>query len=166
MYFSEWRKIQQEIEKKYVVEEMTKNQFEDIVQKFLPFAKEFLKLKKLPEIHFVEKPSFAKRITAFGQISDNRIVIDVKDRQPMDILRTVAHELVHYSQHQKGIKGLSSAGSPTENQANKLAGSLMRKFGETHSKYFELSAVNEAKKRKKRKEMLDIDSEHYPIELS
>jgi Zn-dependent peptidase ImmA (M78 family) len=166
MYFSEWRKIQKQIEEKYVVEEMTKKQFEDIVQKFLPFAKEFLKLKKLPEIHFVEKPAFAKKISAFGQISDDRIVVDIKDRQPMDILRTISHELVHYSQHQKGIKGSSAAGSSTENQANKLAGSLIRKFGETHSKYFELSAVMEAKKKRKRRNMIDIDSEHYPIELS
>lgn len=163
MYFSEWRKIQKEVKERYVLEEMTKKQFEDIVQKFLPFAKEFLKLKKLPEIHFVEKPSFAKRIGAFGQISDNRIVIDVKDRQPMDILRTVAHELVHYNQHQKGTMGHGTAGSPTENEANKLAGTLIRKFGETHSRYFELSAVMEAKK--KRKKMSDIDSEHYPMEL-
>jgi Zn-dependent peptidase ImmA (M78 family) len=164
MYFSEWRKIQKEVEEKYVVEEMTKKQFEDIIQKFLPFAKDFLKLKKLPEIHFVEKPAFAKKIGAFGQISDNRVVIDIKDRQPMDVLRTLSHELVHYSQHQKGIKGRSSVGSPTENQANKLAGNLMRKFGETHSRYFELSAVMEAKK--KRKKMIDTDSEHYPIELT
>ena len=156
MYFSEWRKIQ---------EEMTKRQFEDIVQKFLPFAKEFLKLKKLPEIHFVEKPSFAKKIGAFGQINGkNRIIIDIKDRQPMDVLRTVAHELVHYRQHITGKNGESHAGSSTENEANKLAGTLMRKFGETHSQYFKLSAITEAKK--KRKKTLDIDSDHYPMELT
>jgi len=155
MYFSEWRKIQ---------EEMTKKQFEDIVQKFLPFAKEFLKLKKLPEIDFVEKPAFAKKIGAFGQIIDNRIVVDIKNRHPMDVLRTLAHELVHYKQHIVGKPGSGLSGSPTENEANKVAGTLMRKFGETHSQYFKLSAITEAKK--KRKKTLDIDSEHYPMELS
>lgn len=155
MYFSEWRKIQ---------EEMTKRQFEDVIQKFLPFAKEFLKLKKLPEIHFVEKPSFAQKIGAFGQIDkENRIVVDIKDRQPMDVLRTVAHELVHYRQHQTKKGGHGTTGSPTENEANKLAGTLMRKFGETHSQYFKLSAITEAKK--KRNKVIDRGSEHYPTEL-
>ena len=156
MYFSEWRKIQ---------EEMTQKQFESIVQKFLPFAKEFLKIKKLPEIHFIEKPSFAQKIGAFGEISkENRILIDIKNRQPMDVLRTVAHELVHYRQHIVGKNGSGHAGSTTENQANKLAGTLMRKFGETHAQYFKLSAITEAKK--KRKKTLDIDSDHYPMELT
>lgn len=154
MYFSEWRKLQ---------EEMNKKQFEDVVKRFLPFAKEFLKLKNLPEIEFVEKPSFSKNIASFGEIIDNRIVINVRNRHPMDIVRTIAHELVHYKQHSSGRHGSASAGSPTENEANKLAGTLVRKFGETHSNYFKLSAVTEAKK--KRKKTLDIDSEHYPMEL-
>lgn len=154
MYFSEWRKLQ---------EEMNKKQFEDVVKRFLPFAKEFLKLKNLPEIEFVEKPSFSKNIAAFGEIIDNRIIINVRNRHPMDIVRTIAHELVHYKQQSNGRNGSVSAGSPTENEANKLAGTLVRKFGETHSNYFKLSAVTEAKK--KRKKTLDIDSEHYPMEL-
>ena len=154
MYFSEWRKLQ---------EEMNKKQFEDVVKKFLPFAKEFLKLKNLPEIEFVEKPSFSKNIAAFGEIIDNRIIINVRNRHPIDIVRTIAYELVYYKQHGNGGYGSVSAGSPTENEANKLAGTLVRKFGETHSNYFKLSAVTEAKK--KRKKTLDIDSEHYPMEL-
>jgi hypothetical protein len=154
MYFSEWRKLQ---------EEMNKKQFEDVVKKFLPFAKEFLKLKNLPEIEFIEKPSFSKNIAAFGEIVDNRIIINIRNRHPMDIVRTIAHELVHYKQHNMGRHGSGSAGSPTENEANKLSGTLVRKFGETYSNYFKLSAVTEAKK--KRKKTLDIDSDHYPMEL-
>lgn len=155
MYFSEWRKLQ---------EEMNKKQFEDVVKKFLPFAKEFLKLKDLPEIEFVEKPSFSKNIAAFGEIVDNRIIINIRNRHPMDIVRTIAHELVHYKQHNKGRFGSGLAGSSTENEANKIAGTLVRKFGETYSNYFKLSAVTEAKK--KRKKTIDIDSDHYPMELT
>jgi hypothetical protein len=157
MYFSEWRKIQ---------EEMNKKQFEVILQKFLPYAKEFLKLKKVPHIKFVEKPSFAKQIAAFGRIKDSHIEIDIKDRHPMDVLRTVAHELTHYSQHQKGVTGNGVAGSPTENEANKLAGTLIRKFGESYPQYFESPSITEARKRKKKNQLLDIDSEHYPMELT
>ncbi len=155
MYFSEWRKLQ---------EEMNKKQFEDVIRKFLPFAKEFLKIKNLPEIEFIEKPSFSKNIASFGEIIDDHIVINIRNRHPMDVIRTVAHELVHYKQYVNGKRGSGLAGSSTENEANKLAGTLVRKFGETHSNYFRLSAILEAKKRKKKS--LHTDYDHYPMELT
>jgi len=167
MYFSEWRKYQRDSEMfnislSFIAEGISTKQFENIVHTFLPFVKRELGIKELPKIHFVDDPKFARRIAAFGQIKDNRIVIDIKGRQTMDILRTLAHELTHYSQHRRGVHGSGAAGSPTENQANKLAGTIVRKFGEKHSNLFVLPSVNEAKKRKKK---IDIDSEHYPMEL-
>lgn len=147
----------------FVAEGISREHFENIVHTFLPFVKKELGIKELPKIHFVDDPKFARRIAAFGQIKDNRIVIDIQSRQTMDILRTLSHELTHYRQHKKGVNGHSAAGSTTENEANKLAGTIVRKFGEKHPGLFATSAVMEAKK--KRKKMIDIDSEHYPIEL-
>jgi Zn-dependent peptidase ImmA (M78 family) len=50
------------------------------------------------------------------------------NRHPTDVIRTVAHELVHRAQHQH--QPLSSSdgvtGSDVENQANSVAGILMR----------------------------------------
>jgi len=168
MYFSEWRKLQRDcgmfnISQSFVAEGISKQDFEKIVHNFLPFVKRELNIKELPKIHFVDDPRFAKRIAAFGQIKDNRIVIDIKDRQTMDILRTLAHELTHYRQHKRGVTGSGHAGTPTENEANKLAGTIVRKFGEKHSGLFTLTSVNEAKKRKKK---INTDFEHYPTELT
>ena len=168
MYFSEWRKFQKDremfnISLSFIAEGISTKQFENIVHTFLPFVKRELGIKELPKIHFVDDPKFARRIAAFGHIKDNRIVIDIQNRQVMDILRTVAHELTHYRQHKSGKNGSGHAGSPTENQANQLAGTIVRKFGEKHSGLFLLPSVNEAKK--KRKKTLDIDSDHYPMEL-
>ena len=168
MYFSEWRKLQRDremfdISLSFVAEGISKENFEKIVYTFLPFAKKELGIKELPKIHFLDDPKFAKRIAAFGQIKDNRIVIDVQDRHTIDILRTVAHELTHYRQHRTGVHGNSAAGTPTENEANRLAGTIVRKFGEKHSDLFTLPSVNEARKKGKKK--IDIDSEHYPMEL-
>ena len=167
MYFSEWRKLQRDcgmfnISQSFIAEGISTKQFENIVHTFLPFVKKELKIKELPKIHFVDDPKFARRIAAFGQIKDNRIVIDIQGRQTMDILRTVAHELTHYRQHKLGVNGSGHAGAPTENEANRVAGTIVRKFGEKHSNLFALPTVNEAKKRKKK---IDIDSEHYPMEL-
>jgi Zn-dependent peptidase ImmA (M78 family) len=151
------------ISQSFVAEGILNQDFEKIVHTFLPFVKKELGIKELPKIHFVDDPKFAKRIAAFGQIKDNRIVIDIQNRQVMDILRTVAHELTHYRQHKSGKNGSGHAGSPTENQANQLAGTIVRKFGEKNPELFALAPVNEAKRRKKK---IDIDSEHYPMELS
>ena len=167
MYFSEWRKLQRDCEmfnisQSFVTEGITKEDFEKVVHTFLPFVKKELNIKELPKIKFVDDKKIAKRMSAFGQIKDNHIVISIIDRHPMDILRTLAHELAHYRQHKSGVFGSGHAGAPTENEANRLAGTIVRKFGEKHSNLFTLSSVNEAKKRKKK---IDIDSEHYPMEL-
>jgi hypothetical protein len=63
----------------------------------------------------------------------------------------------------EGNNGSGHAGSPTENEANRLAGTIVRKFGEKHPNLFTLSSVNEAKR--KRKKTIDVDSDHYPMEL-
>lgn len=170
MYFSEWRKYQRDremfnISLSFIAEGISRNDFENIVHTFLPFVKKELNIKELPKIHFVDDPKFAKRIAAFGQIKDNRIVIDIQGRQIMDILRTLAHELTHYRQHKRGTIGSGHAGSFTENEANRVAGTIVRKFGEKHSILFDISSISEAKKKRKRRNMIDIDSEHYPIEL-
>ena len=172
MYFSEWRKLQRDSEMfnislSFIAEGISREKFEIIVHVFLPFAKKELKIKDLPKIKFVDDKKFARRIAAFGQIKDNQIIIDVGGRHPMDILRTLAHELIHYRQHKLGVNGSGAAGSPTENESNRLAGIIMRKFGEKHSNLFVLPSVNEAKKKRKRRNMIDIDGgDHYPMELA
>ena len=103
------------------------------LQNFVKFAAKELSLSKLPKIHFVDDPKFAKKIAAFGQIKDNRIVIDIAGRQTMDILRTVAHELTHRRQDAQGrIKVHSPPGSKLEREADEQAGILMKLYGKMH----------------------------------
>lgn len=173
MHFSEWRRIQRDkemfnIANQYIAEGLSHKDFQNIIHTFLSFAKKELKIEHIPKLSFVDNSKFAKKIAAFGQIQNNKIVIDIQDRHIMDILRTVTHELVHYRQHQKGNYGTGIAGSPNENQANQIAGTIVRKFGERYSNMFTLSSVNEmrVKMKKKRKQMADADSDHYPMELT
>lgn len=172
MHFSEWRRIQRDremfnISSELIAEGLDHKNFQNIVHTFLSFAKKEIGIKQVPKITFVDNPKFAKKIAAFGQIENNKIVVQVQNRQIMDILRTVAHELVHYHQHQRGSYGSGIAGSSNENQANQIAGTIVRKFGERHSNLFALSPMmNEMKMKKKRKKMVDIDSDHYPMELT
>lgn len=62
--------------------------------------------------------------------NNREIKILSKSRALVDILRSLAHELVHAKQHEEGrLDSLSGEdGSPIENEANSVAGILMRKF--------------------------------------
>ncbi len=119
-------------------------QFDNILKKFLVFLKRELHLNYDIPIILIDDADFAKKISAFGEISDKNIIhLSIINRHPMDILRTLAHEYVHYKQHvEKGIHhGSSKAGSLSENQANAKAGEIIRKYGVLHPELFDLMAV-------------------------
>jgi Zn-dependent peptidase ImmA (M78 family) len=83
----------------------------------------------------------AQTMHSFGkytpEVKEIRVVI--ANRNLADILRTLAHELVHYWQYLKGELKTDSnnTGSKHENEANALAGALMREFGKMNSIIFE-----------------------------
>jgi hypothetical protein len=56
-----------------------------------------------------------------------------------DILRTIAHEMVHHMQNQDGRLEPTSGedGSPEENEAHSLAGVIMRQFGRNNPQIYE-----------------------------
>ncbi len=119
----------------------TKIQFDAILKRFIVFLKRELRLSYDIPIILIDDADFAKRIAAFGEISkDNIIHLSVINRHPMDILRTLAHEFVHYKQRmEKSLDHKSChAGSPIENQANAKAGELIRKYGQLHPELFDL----------------------------
>jgi Zn-dependent peptidase ImmA (M78 family) len=56
-----------------------------------------------------------------------------------DILRTLAHELVHRKQEEDGRLDINSGktGSPIEDEANAMAGILLRNFGKINNGIYE-----------------------------
>jgi Zn-dependent peptidase ImmA (M78 family) len=56
-----------------------------------------------------------------------------------DILRTLAHELVHRKQEEDGRLDINSGktGSPIEDEANAMAGVLLRNFGKINNSIYE-----------------------------
>ena len=122
----------------------TKIQLDLIIKRFQVFLKRELRLTYDIPVILIDDADFSKRIAAFGQISKQNVIeLSVINRHPMDILRTLAHEYVHYKQHmEKGLDHKSShAGSPTENQANAKAGELIRKYGQLHPELFDLMPI-------------------------
>ena len=101
-----------------------------LAKEFVKFVAKELGLKSLPKnIKFAGSDYSAEHLS-FGTYNPktDEIVIVKGNRHPADVLRTLAHELVHHKQREdnKGLDG--EDGSDTENEANAVAGVLMRKF--------------------------------------
>lgn len=105
-----------------------------MVKDLLGLCKHELEINEFPGIQFTNE-STTRSGNSFGEF-DGNIVVVVKDRHPMDVMRTLAHELVHWKQRvaNKDLDG--SDGSDTENEANAVAGIIMRRFGQMYPEYF------------------------------
>ena len=116
----------------------------DALRDFLPIAMDHLHISKLPKIH-LRRDMHDTHVPTFGRFqNDSRIVsVDVENRHPNDILRTIAHELVHFAQGERGELDSESwhTGSPEEDEANAEAGVIMRKFNTKHPQYLKLGPV-------------------------
>ena len=137
-------------------ERTSMEEFEKLVHKFLPYVFKELKIKTIPPLHFmngdnglhvkdvpgvtiVKNSGFSQVKGTFGQTSKkNRIVVNIENRQPLDALRTLAHELCHYHQHITGVHGTGETGSPTENEANARSAVMMRNFDAAYPEVFKM----------------------------
>lgn len=95
----------------------------------------------LPEINISYKEGEAKENKSFGGYTPSLKKIDTvaANRNLADVLRTIGHELVHHKQNLDGKLNDSSGetGSPEENEANAMAGILLRKFGQINDNIYE-----------------------------
>lgn len=116
----------------------SKATFVDMFKKFLPLAMEILEIDRLPKMNFEPEVQSGNQ-PSFGMYDNNEKILHVAiiNRHPVDILRTVAHELVHYRQDIRDeLNDESGAtGSPEENQAHELAGVIMRHFNKRHPEF-------------------------------
>jgi len=122
---------------------------EDIVQDFIDFAIQALELKQAPQITFTDDEDLAKNMHSLGayQPNNDELLVVKGPRLTADILRTLAHELVHRKQDELGQLGPGSGdtGSPVENEANAAAGVLLRQFGQYRPEIFESLNEDETK---------------------
>jgi hypothetical protein len=120
----------------------TKIQFDSILKTFLIFLKRELRITFDIPIILIDDADFAKKVYAFGFITEDKIIyLSVINRHPVDILRTLSHEVIHYKQLLEKGKIKSHAGSPEENFANAKAGEIMRKYGKLHPELFDLMPI-------------------------
>lgn len=124
-----------------------------VLDDFINFTKKELNIKYEVDIEFRDDDGENDEIktTAVYQYSDKDPKSDVADikvhageRYIIDIMRSVAHELVHHQQNENGkLKGkISNVGGPIEDEANSVAGELIKKYGELHPEIYDEEEVN------------------------
>jgi Zn-dependent peptidase ImmA (M78 family) len=102
------------------------------INDFVSYVKEYLKLSDTPKIVVIDDPKFSVVNKTFGcyELDNDIIRIQIAQRHPMDIYRTLAHELVHYKQKSDGKEMNGNDGSEIENEANALAAVMLRQYSQ------------------------------------
>jgi len=120
---------------------------EDVIQDFINFATNTLELQQVPKITFTDDEEIAKQMHSLGMYKPqtDELLVVRGNRMIADVLRTLAHELVHRKQNELGqLEPQSGAtGSPAENEANAAAGVLLRLYGAKNTDIYESIKLNE-----------------------
>jgi len=115
------------------------------ISEFLQFCMEQLDLSELPKIYLIDNKQAAMKAKSFGgYMPEDRVIrVNIAERHMADVFRTLAHELVHYRQDCDGRLDEMSGetGSEIENEANSLAGVIMRNFARANDRLFEENEV-------------------------
>ena len=113
-----------------------------LANEFIKFVVKELGMKSLPKsIKFVGD-EYSQQHMTFGTYNPSldEIMIVKGNRHPVDVLRTLAHELVHHKQREDGKILDGDDGSDIENEANAKAGELMRTFRNSLPEIFNVGA--------------------------
>ncbi len=122
-----------------IINESNTDNMKNIITEFIKYSIQTLKLSgPYPKIMLTTDKT---KTPTYGHYdpNNNTIVVYTKNRSTGDILRTIAHELIHRKQESLGKLGPDSGttGSPQENQANSIAGIMLRNFGKEYPEIFE-----------------------------
>ena len=133
---------------KQLKEEVTRKELAPMLDSFVSFASDKLGLKSMPTVRYKTNDDDYNSFAAYNP-SSNELSICTANRHPMDIFRSVAHELVHHKQNEDGRLGKDIAkegetGSDIENEANAEAGKIMRWFAKSNPDMFSKSYVVES----------------------
>lgn len=109
-----------------------------VVADFINFTKQYLGIDDDIKIELAFERTPDLKTTAYYNMLGH-IKVYAKDRATIDVCRSIAHELVHHKQNLDGrIKQDNDGedGSAIENEANAVAGVIIRKFGKLHPEVY------------------------------
>lgn len=112
----------------------------DTLYKFTEFCAEVLPITGPINIKLMPKRHNGTGTTGGFNTQTNHITTRYEGRAIVDVLRTIAHELVHQRQSETGelakYSYIPDIGGPIEDEANAVAGQIMKRFAkERNARY-------------------------------
>lgn len=125
---------------------------EEILKPFIDSCVKYLGIKKVPRFIIKRDPEWTRRNGTFGRFEPDTesITLATSGRHTLDILRTLAHELTHARQNEIATmpQDAGETGSPHEDQANAMAGRIMRHWVDQYPEFFKDVQLEESLKNK------------------
>ena len=114
---------------------------EGVIDDFIEFGKKELSLDDDFRVNLTSNGDDIETLANYDML-DNEINVLTKDRADADIIRSIAHEMIHHQQNMRGdLRGNPEEGedgSPWEDEANAKAGVLVRGFGKMFPNIYDL----------------------------
>jgi hypothetical protein len=106
------------------------------IVKFLKFVNDELSLNQPFKVKLVTQRDGDLKTYAYYDPNNGLIKVYCKNRGMADVLRSIAHELIHHHQNQSGKldQPTQDIGGEVEDEANSVAGQLVKKFGYANPK--------------------------------
>ncbi len=139
---------------------------QDYFEHFCHFACQKLGIENCPPIKLVSKTGSS----SFGNyhLSTKIITVATDGRHVADILRTLAHELVHEAQHMDSEVRPTHSIQELEYEANGLAGMIMREYNKIHPELYDAEETSIAIDTTEENGISDSQPmrPYYPIEIA
>ena len=123
------------------------------LDRFVDFVKKELNIENDVNIQYQTDKDGIKTTAVYKyqdggdeEFEQSEVRVYTKERALQDIMRSVAHELVHHQQNERGeLEGeISNVGGKIEDEANAVAGELLKKYGIKYPEiYGEISEEDE-----------------------
>ena len=98
---------------------------------FVKFVKKQLELKTVPTISIQSSRDGLKTTANYDYTKENKVIkVNGKNRALVDIMRSVAHEMVHHKQFEQGRLKVQppDIGGEIEDEANAKAGQYIKMY--------------------------------------
>jgi Zn-dependent peptidase ImmA (M78 family) len=106
------------------------------IVKFIKFVNDELNLNQPFKVKLVTQRDGDLKTYAYYNPQNGDVKVYCRDRGLADVLRSIAHELIHHHQNQMGKleQPTQDIGGEIEDEANSVAGQLVKKFGYANPK--------------------------------
>lgn len=111
------------------------------IVEFVKFVKDELGLKLTPTIKLLNGRGDLKTTAHYNYSKPEKVIkVNTKNRHIVDVMRSIAHEMVHHRQFEQGrLDGPKppDIGGDIEDEANSLAGQFIKMFSKKDSTIYD-----------------------------